>query len=144
MDETITASQQSTKQSPIFSKSYDLLLWLLVHTEKFPKSERFRLARRLDDSMFEFYHLLLTSTRARQARVSLEEADLQLDKVRLYVRLCHARGYFDGRQYEFSVNSMMEIGRLLGGWIKSLPAPAANPGDTGKGAAGRRLEQQQR
>lgn len=55
------------KQSPIFSKTYDFLRWLLLHTEKFPKSERFRLARRLEDTCFEFYELLIQSAHASRA-----------------------------------------------------------------------------
>jgi len=35
-----------------FSQTYDFMLWLLHHTEKIPKSERFRLARRLEDTAF--------------------------------------------------------------------------------------------
>ena len=31
------------------------MLWLLNHTEEFPKSERFRMARRLEESMFAFH-----------------------------------------------------------------------------------------
>lgn len=128
-------------QSPIFSKSYDFLLWILNHTEKYPKSERFRLARRLDDAAFRFYELILESTRPGRAAQSLQEADLELDKLRLCVRLSRGRGLFDGKQYEYAVNSMMEIGKLLGGWIKSLPSKAVLPGDAGKGSARRLMEQ---
>ena len=46
---------EAPKQSPIFAKTYDFVLWLLNLTEKFPKSERFRLARRLEDTAFTFY-----------------------------------------------------------------------------------------
>jgi hypothetical protein len=31
------------KQSPMFTKTTDFIVWLLEHTEKFPKSERFRM-----------------------------------------------------------------------------------------------------
>lgn len=130
------------KQSPIFSKTYDFLLWIIKHTEKFPKSERFRLGKRTEDCVFAFYELLLEATRSEKTRTALRSADLELDKLRLYVRLSQARGLFDGKQYEFAVNSLMEIGKLLGGWIRSLPAVAANPGDAGTGSAGRLVEQQ--
>jgi len=109
------------KQSPIFSKTYDFLLWLLQHTEKFPKSERFRLARRLEDTCYELYELLIQGAHTRQPRPLLEGGDLLLDKLRLYLRLGHDRRLFDSRQYEFASNSLIEIGRLLGGWIKAVP-----------------------
>jgi hypothetical protein len=109
------------KTSPIFAKTYDFILWLLNHTEKFPKSERFRLARRLEDAAFEFYELLIQATRTtRRKQAVLLDADLVLDQLRLYVRLSHSRGLMTGRQYEYAANALIEIGKLLGGWLNSL------------------------
>jgi hypothetical protein len=113
MDETTRA------QSPIFTKTYDFILWLLEHTEKFPKSERFRLARRIEDTAFTFYEILIRATRTRQPRPVLLQADLELDKLRLYVRMAHARKLTNARQYRFAADALIEIGRLLGGWLKT-------------------------
>ena len=79
------------KQSPIYSKTYDMLLWLMNHTERFPKSERFRMGKRLEDAAFQFYDLLIEAARTKRKRQVLLQADLQLDRLRLYVRLSHAR-----------------------------------------------------
>lgn len=111
-----------SQQSPIFSKTYDFLLWTLNHTENYPKSERFRLAKRLEDSLFGFHECLLAATRPAQTRAALAQADLELDKARFYIRLSHARKLLDAKQYEYAVNALTEIGRLLGGWLKSLPS----------------------
>ena len=101
--------------------SYDFVLWLLNHTEKFPKSERFRLARRLEDAAFDFYELLVQATRtARHKQALLLEADLALDRLRLYVRLSHARKLLTVDQYAYAAKALVEIGKLLGGWLKSL------------------------
>jgi len=108
------------KQSPIFSKTYDFILWLLNHTEKFPKSERFRMGKRLEDTAFRFYELLIQATRSNRKQAMLLQADLELDKLRLYVRLSHARGLTTQKQYQFVAEQLVEIGRLLGGWIKAL------------------------
>ena len=108
-------------QSPIFTKTYDFILWLLNHTEKFPKSERFRLARRVEDTALAFYELLIKATRAKRKQAVLLEADLELDKLRLYLRLSHARGLTNPKQYEYVAGALVEIGKLLGGWLKSLP-----------------------
>jgi hypothetical protein len=111
-----------SEQSPIFSKTYDYLLWLMNHTERYPKSERFRLARRLEDTAFEFYELLVTATRSKRKTSVLLQADLALDKLRLYTRLGNARGLTSDRQYRFAATQLMEIGKLLGGWLKSVSA----------------------
>ncbi|HEC60824.1 MAG TPA: diversity-generating retroelement protein Avd [bacterium] len=103
----------------MFSKTYDFILWLLNHTEKFPKSERFRMARRLEDTAFAFYELLIKAARSRRKRSVLLNADLELDKLRLYVRLSHARGLTNQKQYKYASNALVEVGKLLGGWLKT-------------------------
>lgn len=108
-----------TGESPLFTKSYDLLLWLLATTEKFPKSERFRLARRIDDAAFAFHETLIAATRTHKPLPLLFEADLLLDRLRLYVRLAHARGLLRDNQYGFAAERLTEVGKLLGGWIKT-------------------------
>lgn len=113
--------EEIRKQSPIFTKTSDFLMWLMDRTECFPKSERFRLARRLEDSAFEFYELLVLAVRSRQKRQALLRADLALEKVRLYVRMAQRRKRISLAQYHFAAQSLVEIGRLLGGWLKTLP-----------------------
>lgn len=109
------------QQSPLFTKTYDFILWLLQHTEKFPKSERFRLAKRIEESAFHFYELLMEATRwPVQRRQLLVQADIELEKLRLYMRLSQARKLTSLRQYRFASEALVEIGKLLGGWLKSV------------------------
>ena len=118
-----TAPPQTAAQSPIFAKTHDLLLWLLQHTAKFPKSERFRMAKRVDDSAFRFYDLIARATKAGDKRRSvLLEADLELDRLRLNVRLCVELKLLNVEQYEHAASRLVEIGKLLGGGIKTSGA----------------------
>ena len=56
------------KQSPIFTRTSDFILWLLSHTEKFSKSERFRMAKRLEDSVFSFLRIVDRSQHVLQKK----------------------------------------------------------------------------
>lgn len=105
-------------QSPIFVKTHDLLLWLLQHTAQFPKNERFRMARRVEDSAFALYDLLMRAVRVRDAERLLWQADLELDRLRFNVRLCQEMKLISFAQYEYAAERLVEVGRLLGGWIK--------------------------
>lgn len=110
------------KQSPIFTRTSDFILWLLEHTEKFPKSERFRMARRLEDSVFSFYELLIEATRSnKRKRQLLIQADVELEKLRLYIRMSQQRKLTSIPQYHFASGALIEIGKLLGGWLKAVP-----------------------
>lgn len=114
--------ETESASSPIFNRTYDFILWLLNHTEQFPKSERFRMAKRLEDTAFEFYELLITAARSTaRKRQLLLQADLVLDKWRLYMRLSHARKLTNTAQYQYAAAALVEIGKLLGGWLKKTP-----------------------
>lgn len=108
-------------QSPIFVKTSNFLLWMMQHTENFPKNERFRLAKRIEDSAFDFYEELVHAVKSRDKRRFLLQADLELDKLRLYLRLAHQRKLTSHSQYIYSAEVLAEIGKLLGGWLKSIP-----------------------
>jgi hypothetical protein len=120
MTEPIKPAPSQAAQSPIFAKTHDLLIWLLQHTARFPKNERFRMAKRVDDSAFRFYDLIARATKSGDKRRSvLLEADLELDRLRLNVRLCVELKLLNGAQYEYAAAALVEIGKLLGGWIKT-------------------------
>ncbi len=55
------------------------------------------------------------STRQRHLR----SADAALNKLRLYLRLAHHWHWLSHGQYEHVSRLVAEIGRLLGGWLKS-------------------------
>ena len=110
------------KQSPIFTRTSDFLIWLLEHTEKFPKIERFRMGKKLEECAFGFYELLIVATRStKRKRQVLVQANVELEKLRLYVRLSQQRKLTSLPQYHFAATSLIEIGKLLGGWLKATP-----------------------
>lgn len=119
-------------ESPIFSKCYDLILWVSVHTEKFPKSERFRFAKRIEDSVFHLHSLLLRAAQTGQREAQndshkneavllhLKEADLELKSLQFYFRLTNQKHLTNTNQYEYVSAQLVEMGKLLGGWIKKV------------------------
>ena len=105
-------------QSPIFSKTYDLLLWLIPLTIKFPRPQRFVLAQVLQQEAIQFQSLLIEAAHQTTPRLKLEEADAELDKLRTHVRLCRNLELISMGQYEHAARMLVEIGKLLGGWKK--------------------------
>ena len=106
------------RESPLFVKTYDLLAWLIPHTLKFPKSQRFVLAKRIQDAVLDFNELILEASKLGGEIGVLRRADARLEAVRLYVRLSKDLKLFSIGQYEHCMGMVNEIGKLLGGWIK--------------------------
>ena len=108
-------------ESPIFARTFDLVQWLLRVTEHFPRSQRFVLAGRIQDAAFELNDSLLAAGLQRGPRRCeyLERADLDLARLRHYVRLAHEMEWVGMGQYEHVSRMLDEVGRLLGGWLRN-------------------------
>lgn len=104
----------------IFTRTLDLLLWLLPRTETFPKKQRFVLTARLTDAALDFQEALFDANahRGRERYAHLQAADAHLNKLRLYLQLAFRFQWLNSGQYEHVSRMVEEIGRLLGGWLK--------------------------
>jgi hypothetical protein len=109
-----------SRESPLFVKTFDLLVYLLPASEKFPKSYRFVLGRRLHEIGLGFLDLLLSARKcsAGERPTLLQQADVELDRLRYTVRLCHEIGLLSQKQYRHASGLLAEVGKLLGTWIQ--------------------------
>ncbi len=106
-------------ESPIFVKTYALLLWLAPRTLKFAREYRFTLATRLQTNAFDLQRALLVAAKAPAGdarRAALCEADVELAELKLNWRLAHDLKLLDARAFEHGTRLVDEVGRLLGGW----------------------------
>ena len=109
------------KELIIMTRTYDLLSWLLPKAERFPKMHRRTVTQRLMDAALDFQEALFEAqsqggtTRQRHLRA----ADAALNKVRLYLRLAHRWRWLNDGQYRHVSAIVAELGRLLGGWLKT-------------------------
>jgi four helix bundle protein len=105
-------------QSPIFSKTYDLVAWVIPLTVKFPRQQRFVMAAVLQREALSFQEKLIEAVHQPQPDERLADADAELDKLRTHLRLCRDLELVNPGQYEYAARMLVEVGRLLGGWRK--------------------------
>jgi len=110
------------KESPLFSKTYDFVAWLIPLTIKFPRQQRFVLAGALQREALRFQELIIEAAHRRQPRETLVAADAELDKLRTHLRLSRDLTLINPGQYEHAARLLVEMGKLLGGWQKSVAA----------------------
>ncbi|MBN2549765.1 MAG: diversity-generating retroelement protein Avd [Anaerolineales bacterium] len=118
--ETCTIHSMNQAEMPIFTRTFDFLTWLLPVTNNFPRAHRQTATRRLLEAAFDLRERLETANTASGATrlLLLRQADLDLGRVRLYLRLAVKWGWLKPGQYQHAAGMTTEIGRLLGGWIK--------------------------
>lgn len=113
------------KESPIFTRSYELLQWLIPATIKFPRQQRFVLAAAVQKSALELHERLIEAAKAEDPLWFLQQAEISLTKLRFYLRLCRDLNLLQVGPYEHVSRMVNEVGKLLGGWIKKATNPVA-------------------
>ena len=98
---------------------HDLLLWLIPQLDKFPRSRRFTLGERVEGGLLEVLELLVESAYSRNKDIPLRRANLQLEVVRHLWRLAHELKVIATRQYEHGAKLLDDLGRQIGGWLRS-------------------------
>ncbi len=112
------------KESPIFTRTYDLLRWLIPMTIKFPRQQRFVMAEAVQRTALRFQERLIEAARAEDPMPLLRQADVDLTKLRFYLRLCRDLHLMSMGQYAHAARMINEVGRLLGGWMKKVEKAA--------------------
>lgn len=105
----------------ILTRTFDLLQWLLPKVEAFPRSYRFTVTQRMMNAALDFQEALFHA-QARQGPARLDRlraADAHLNALRLYLRLAHTWRWLNDGQYRHVSELVAEVGRMLGGWIKT-------------------------
>ncbi len=111
----------------IYQKHYDLMIYLFPIINRFPKSQRFVLGQQIQNQMLEIGKMIVHANKLKQKRGKLYEIDIELEKLRLMMRLAKDLGLISVKRYGILCERTDEIGRLLGGWLKQV--------DPGYGAA---------
>jgi four helix bundle protein len=103
----------------IFQKTYDLILWLYPAVNKFPKSQRFILGQQIENTILEILKGIIEANVECQKIVYLKKISVELDKLRILIRLSKDLRFINIRQYGFAADKINEIGKMLGGWMNS-------------------------
>jgi hypothetical protein len=113
------------QDTPLFGRVYDLLAYLVPATDKFPRSQRPVLGRRVQEKGLALLDLLLAARKCteKERPALLRQADLELDRLRYTVRLCRDIGLFSPKQYAHASELLAEVGKLVGTWLKRYNAP---------------------
>ncbi|NCN95084.1 diversity-generating retroelement protein Avd, partial [Candidatus Wolfebacteria bacterium] len=100
----------------IFEKTYELILWLYPTVNKFPKSQRFVLGQQIENTILEILKGIIEANQERDKLAYLKKISVELDKLRILVRLSKDLRFISIRQYSFAAEKINEIGKMLGGW----------------------------
>ena len=99
--------------------SYQLLLWLIPVLDGLPRSQKFQLGDRLQTTALQVLDTLIEAAYSRERGALLRRANLDLEKLRFWVRLAKDLKLLDFKRYEHASRLIDELGRQVGGWLRA-------------------------
>jgi len=104
----------------VITKTYDLLLYMIPQLAKFPRDQKFLLADRIENRMLDFLEAMIEAYYSKKKLDILEKSNLKLESLRYLIRLSFDLHFINSRRYAYVTGHVDEIGRMLGGWKKSI------------------------
>lgn len=112
-------------ESPIFARCDALMQWVFRATVRYPRDYRASLGKATQEAILLLQRNLVAAARRRDKRSALQTADEALHELRLLLRQGQSLDLLTLKQYEHVARLIDEVGRLLGGWRKSISSHKA-------------------
>lgn len=106
----------------VYTRFESFLRWLLQRTEKFPRRAAHTLRQRIDTLALDVFERLIEARYTRDRAPILRQINLDLEKLRLLLRLAHEQAVLDPRAFRHACTELWEVGRMVGGWQRSSEA----------------------
>jgi len=106
---------------PVFQKLYDLYKLFYLTILDFPKKDRYTLGQRVENTTLALLEdIIMASQSSKLEKLPiLQKASVKLDVLKVLVRCCKDLKIIDNKKYLIFESQIIEIGRMLGGWIKA-------------------------
>lgn len=104
---------------PLYEHWYRTLNWILDRCDRMPRHTRFTVSGRIAQLSIEVAEWITEAIYTRDRQELLRAVNKNLEKLRLYFRLCKDRQYLSLGQYEFISREVNQAGVMCGGWLKN-------------------------
>ena len=113
----------------LLQKIFDMMQYAYPALAQFPKSEKFALCTDIKHSMDVLLERSIEAQKKYFKKTTLQDMDVEIAKLRAYIRLSHQLGFLPMKKYEVWSEMLVEIGKMVGGWLKTVKGPAASHRD---------------
>ena len=103
-------------------KIYDFYSALYSVIEKMPKKDKYSLGLKIDKTTLDLFELVIEAGNTQIASKAnlLNQASVKIDLLKLLIRLSYEIRAIDKKKYLKLEEQLQEIGRMIGGWLRSL------------------------
>lgn len=110
----------ATEDFKLLQKVQDMLKYAYPILHQYPKVEKFSLANDIRHTMNMILEYTITEEKKYTKTTTLEKLDIENEKLKIYIRLSFELKYIDKHRYSVWGAKVVEIGKMIGGLIKSV------------------------
>lgn len=106
---------------PIFQKSYDLYKAFYGCRDHVAKQDRHTVWQRCENLVLDLIQSIILASQQEKSQkaATLEQASVHLNMLRVLLRLTKDLKVLDSNKYIMLEEQIDEVGRMLGGWLRS-------------------------
>lgn len=104
----------------------EVLLWLFQKINSFPKKQRFVLGQQIENTSLKILELIIQANNEKDSvkkLLLLKEINTQLEVLRALLQISCELKFMNVKSLGYIITQIDEVGRMLGGWIKSCLPP---------------------
>ncbi|OGL76262.1 hypothetical protein A3E96_04110 [Candidatus Uhrbacteria bacterium RIFCSPHIGHO2_12_FULL_46_13] len=119
-------TNNNDKEIPIVQKLYDLYKTFYGYSLLFPKKDKYTLGAKCEHYIIGTLEFMLAASSVPQSEklALLRQANVKFDTLKVLLRLSREIGAIDAKKYIVLQTQIREIGRMIGGWQRSLAEAA--------------------
>ena len=113
----------------IKQKFDDMVQYAYIALEHFPKSQRYVMGAEIRLCMENIDSLIIRAQKQYFKKTTLQDLDIAVAQLQSKINRAKGLGYLPNKKHELWSRMLIELGRMVGGWIKSAQnrAPADMP-----------------
>ena len=120
-----TCKARGSEPLAIERKVYEMIEYGYICLRRFPNSEKHTLAAEIKACMYSMLRFVIRARRQYYKKTTLQDMDIENHTLMTLVRLAKDLTFLPFKQYELWVVKLVEIGRMVGGWIKHQSAQSS-------------------
>ena len=110
----------ATEELKILQKIFDMIGYAYPALAQYPKSEKFGLVTDVKRLLDEMLELTIEAQKKYYKKTTLQDLDVCVAKLKAYLRLSFNLRFLPAKKYEVWSGMVVEIGKMLGGWLKTV------------------------
>jgi hypothetical protein len=113
----------SQNEIPLIKNLFDLYKQYYLLSKSFPKKDKYTLGCKCECYVIEVLELSIEASNTmdrNEKKVLLKRINVKFDALKFFIRLAKELNVLDNKKYILLQKQMQDIGKMIGGWQKSL------------------------